>query len=1820
MMSKKEIISKSLTKAIITILVTIIGILSINNVSLAYGTWQGDENGGMPQNPEGNRLSITGLLPQILKQRQFTGDADTEFPYEEWKTDISTGTVYCANSGTAVRFGKIDPKPHYIDEVPGYGDGFWSYSTFERMMKECLDKYAKEDYNNLSGTVRNFSIDKSSYNISYKQFDGPGDYPERYPIDTSAALIPYKMAGDPNWHERFLYAMNNLGPRLIASILDQLGEWDKPVDNEDESVNPDPGDKRPDWDGTDTEFGPEVCVMETTEGAENGYKKVGSTQTATNDRLAYILSAMENSYTGATGTLHDKYSLSDIQTAHWKEVDHDGIVSYLTPNGLKLFDQAIKYQEFVDNYLNNYKDNLTIDDTNAQVIVNQETKKYIVGPFTVSYPDYDDISYVKAIYLKTDEGTGNEKTLIYDESHDDFEILYKGGTKTGSNGLAKEYPATDEQFYIKFSAEDTNYPTEVKIYSDFEYLKESTIKYNNLETRANVYQYFGYTTYHSGDHATRRAWGVGSVRYTYELRHCRTGGSVSDGTYYHTHYWTDESNTINIKSTQGVLILQPFVQMSKYPVRNIRAQPLRVAMDGSRTYGLETVEGESGGIDLTFELGGKVWVDGTAGKENSFDGLFNEGTDTPMSNVNVTLYKVDDLDGDLPGEYVDEMKTDENGEYLFEEQNAMFQYYVKFTYNGQYYQPTIYNVDRDDSNWENTSKGLDILDERDAFNAQFEEIGPAPENVLGVEMHTREELEASGEIDEFGNPTGSDPYVAYSMMDSYTCNGTSTKDLYPGFKVFVNDDYLDPASNAPDVFGFVESNEIELLYEDPDVMHYINQGYVLRELVDLALRKDVYKAVLEINGKTQTYKYNKREPLYEGPNGESYWDLKTRISDGYYDDYKYSRELYREDFDYKIDDYRMDGTSTSLDNLELTQDSELKIYVTYKFTIRNRSEAIATNVTEVVDYYDQEFTYVPGRSFLGDSRGNKIGDIKGSDRSIYGSGTETHIPGYKNLYITGAHGGDFPLSDPDDPSKDVYFYLTFIVNKDSDRNNILDEQVQSGEPIGVGKENIAEINGYKSYYGQKAHAPNEGNPQTEEEYETGDIAGIPDTNSTPGNLDPADVHKDGRVNYDNFENDTDKAPNIRIILNRDQVRTVEGTVWEDIRNLNEQLASVGNGLRDDETGVNGVRVQLVELRDGKDGNKYEYIWKEVYSGNTDSIAPIINRSGIIPNYTIDTNNANGKYKFTSFAPGNYIVRFIYGSGESSVLGTTSVNYNTGAEQPNPVTNLYAANGYNKRAGDNGYSANSENIGLNKNSYNGHDYKSTSYQVGINNGTGAYENNSTASYTYDFAAADGGLYSDAKDIMNKKSDNVINLAPERGYLEYCANSRKQVEEYSNGDEINSKAEILSSFENIPEYMYTQYSMSDMDNLLKEFMRNTFMISESGTIDVNFEYNRTGEEDGYTNTSDSGDQNIGSSNYDKSGYYILKDLDLGLEQRPKAQLKVTKQITNVKVTLADNRVLFDASDKATNVLWIGHTAHGKDTKNTYSTNDNYESTNIMKNPVVRQQSTNKGKVQLTMDEELMHGSTIQITYAITVANVGEVDYKEDKFYYTGKVGDTNTIVKTDPRALVDYVGTQVHDYTSNDDKTATRNNLQFNAAQNPDWSVISGDDLLNRGLLNGKLAENVKKYSDGHIIVTDRISKGLIPIIKDQSNVKDDIKNAFDKDPLHALEKVNASQSVSGVQLILSQMLTQDSSSDDRIYNNMTELITTKNDVGRRMSYSVVGNQDPTIEPREIDADDSQEVVILPPFGQKYIYYVLGTAVAVILIAGIIITMIVLKKKK
>ena len=274
------------------------------------------------------------------------------------------------------------------------------------------------------------------------------------------------------------------------------------------------------------------------------------------------------------------------------------------------------------------------------------------------------------------------------------------------------------------------------------------------------------------------------------------------------------------------------------------------------------------------------------------------------------------------------------------------------------------------------------------------------------------------------------------------------------------------------------------------------------------------------------------------------------------------------------------------------------------------------------------------------------------------------------------------------------------------------------------------------------------------------------------------------------------------------------------------------------------------------------------------------------------------------------------------------------------------------------------------------------------------------------------------------------------------------------------------------------------------------------------------------------------------YLISGVNLGLVERPKAQLELNKTVSNVKVTLADGSILFDASQgvNVDNVAW--------------------------------QQNTNKnrGLIQLSMDQEIMHGASIQITYKLTVKNVGEVDYEGQPFYYTGKTPGNK--VTTTSNTVVDYVS----------------NNLQFNKDNNSNWEIVKLDELYKEensadNYINQEVKTKAQKINT--IVKTNALKKALIPG-----------------------ESVDTT-------LILTQVITPENKNDNLTYSNIAEIVEVSNTVGRRMTYSIVGNQDPTANtPSQIDASIAERIVILPPFGNgNIVYYILGAVVGIILIGGI-----------
>ena len=138
-----------------------------------------------------------------------------------------------------------------------------------------------------------------------------------------------------------------------------------------------------------------------------------------------------------------------------------------------------------------------------------------------------------------------------------------------------------------------------------------------------------------------------------------------------------------------------------------------------------------------------------------------------------------------------------------------------------------------------------------------------------------------------------------------------------------------------------------------------------------------------------------------------------------------------------------------------------------------------------------------------------------------------------------------------------------------------------------------------------------------------------DLDSAPGNAVQA-----GSLEY---EDDTDTAPGLKITATG--TRILSGYVWDDSKKESNKYTFADGVRQDNEPGIANVIAQLIEIKE-TNGQKHYYLWQEVIT------------------------RENGTYEFTNFVPGNYIIRFIYGSTENTAhyngqdyKSTTDLNYN-----------------------------------------------------------------------------------------------------------------------------------------------------------------------------------------------------------------------------------------------------------------------------------------------------------------------------------------------------------------------------------------------------------------------------------------------------------------------------------------------------------------------------------------------------------------------------------
>lgn len=1084
---------------------------------------------------------------------------------------------------------------------------------------------------------------------------------------------------------------------------------------------------------------------------------------------------------------------------------------------------------------------------------------------------------------------------------------------------------------------------------------------------------------------------------------------------------------------------------------------------------------------------------------------------------------------------------DKDGYYEFAGLDAMKKYYVRFVYNGIMYTNVLYNSNND----RNVSKADEISrynhKDRETINDTFKEIGSYPSSyqiktkVFGQDLgdynktylqedivdifkmisekmvgkNTDNYLQACNET--FNTLKTNNKYKSdltelkrmiqfaadcrvasttvqtYPLIDKFVISNTAkTIDGYT-YPPIYSEDYTKNASGT--ITGYGRYNQL-----------HINLGIKARPTFDLALYKDVLKADVHINGKIETYNYDARKATSAFSLGVSEQDylnglkrayqnsnaytnnLKTRpIEQDSYDIYMRTEEIANgQSSNYKADktgqingNYQLNNNYDNLRQNEngTTNDDRLKVYITYKLSIRNQS-TVTGAITEIVDYFDTNYQFV--EAYVGDVNGNKTGNVTKYDNSKYQPNTQ-----YKST--KGAYTTIYLRPDNEtrlNNAEEQYIYVKLeLKGSSNDVGTLLSEKLLNKDNLTV--LNLAEINGYKTYISKT-------DSRTQ---------GLIDIDSKPGNLNISNIEKltqDNIVKYPNiremYEDDTSRAP--ALIYKIKESRTIEGTVFEDATgkdsNIYTKQDRVGNGIIDSsEKGIEGVIVDLVEIKNGE-----------------------------MQVRATTTTNASGWYGFTGFLPGNYTVRYTYGSDDNTALSKTSTYYK-GLNDKSYNGQEYQSTTFTLKPEQNLGNTNYKTDSILKAKYNTNNANRNSEEVEVNIGDTTIYNYNQGYYWY---TLDDKL-SDATDDINRKNQ----------VIEYSKN------EY--GREItNHKAEVFKSHENTqPDHITKEFNRE----LVNELERRTYRFAYTPLMEIEVEY---------ATKQITGNQN-------KDAYiHTIKGVDFGIVERPKADLTLDQDVKHIKVTLADGTVLFDTETGINNIQWV---AKGK-----------------------LEEYDKKEQINIIMDDELLSGAQLEITYYLTVTNNSE--------------NDVNTTTRA--KGIIDYIA----------------NNLNFDENDNivngkKQWQIVKKDDIqttLKSSLVNEKLVD----LSTQSIIV-----------------------KATDDNPI-ANTNLKPGDKVTS-ELVVKKMLSAESSSDDLRYTNMAEIVEIDSTVGRYDNAAIPGNQKLEEQPREHDSAGASKyvsydsngniderypqdgtIVITPPTGSNYtvyIYYAVGAIVMVILLGGIIL---------
>ena len=344
----------------------------------------------------------------------------------------------------------------------------------------------------------------------------------------------------------------------------------------------------------------------------------------------------------------------------------------------------------------------------------------------------------------------------------------------------------------------------------------------------------------------------------------------------------------------------------------------------------------------------------------------------------------------------------------------------------------------------------------------------------------------------------------------------------------------------------------------------------------------------------------------------------------------------------------------------------------------------------------------------------------------------------------------------------------------------------------------------------------------------------------------------------------------------------------------------------------------------------------------------------------------------------------------------------------------------------------------------------------------------------------------------------------------------------------------------------------------------MVSKvPGTMEIGVEYN----EDPY------------SASYGLMYQYNVEHMDFGIAQRARQKLEISKNVTRIKIILANGQTIVDAQVNPKDGSLSGLTQ--------YVTSKKYTDGKI-------------GFIKAEIDKELIQGATIKLEYTIKVENKGEIDYATPRYYTFGVPGTRDDIVKMKP---------DVYDYLDSGINVDEENN-------NANWEEISQQTYQTQTTYTTKSETITERYYQDK----DRWES--------KKDIYTEIFKTFETRMLTIIQKTVRNAKLYGKTILNSEKWNralfpgEDNTQilyTTKLLSNTAE-IEINNDAEitevERVSNEKVGNIPEVMTSQFYDRGQSS--TITPPTGQNR-NYIIAIIMIVVTLTGFIIGIIIIKKK-